>query len=72
MKIINKAGIASGCIETAFLRAFPLALLMYVIIRSNIGLRASKQDEQRGLDFTEHYEIACPEFQSDLLHPGKN
>jgi Amt family ammonium transporter len=59
-------------IGTAFLWAFPLALLMYVIIRSTIGLRASTQDEQRGLDFTEHYEVAYPEFQSDLLHAGKN
>ena len=59
-------------ITTAFLWAFPLAMLMYVIIRSTIGLRASTLDEQRGLDFTEHYEIAYPEFQGDLLHAGKN
>ncbi len=59
-------------IGAAFLWAFPLALLMFVIIRSIIGLRASTLDEQRGLDFTEHYEIAYPEFQGDLLHAGKN
>lgn len=59
-------------IGTAFLWAFPMALLMYVIIRTTIGLRASSLDEQRGLDYTEHYEIAYPEFQTDLLHAGKN
>ncbi len=59
-------------IGTAFLWAFPMALLMYVIIRTTIGLRASTLDEQRGLDYTEHYEIAYPEFQTDLLHAGKN
>jgi Amt family ammonium transporter len=59
-------------IGTAFLWAFPMALLMYVIIRTTIGLRASSLDEQRGLEYTEHYEIAYPEFQTDLLHAGKN
>jgi Amt family ammonium transporter len=44
---------------------------MYLIIEKTIGLRASTVDEQRGLDFTEHYEVGYPEFQTELIHQGK-
>jgi Amt family ammonium transporter len=59
-------GVAAG-----FLWAFPLALLMYNAIDKVIGLRASSLDEQRGLDYSEHYEIGYPEFQTELVHKGK-
>lgn len=59
-------GVAAG-----FLWAFPLALLMYYAIDKLIGLRASSLDEQRGLDYSEHYEIGYPEFQTELVHRGK-
>jgi len=55
----------------AFFWAFPVALLMYWIINTTIGLRADPIDEQRGLDFSEHYEIGYPEFQKEILH-GSN
>ena len=58
-------------IVAAFLWAFPVALLMYFVIDRLVGLRASTLDEQRGLDFTEHYEIGYPEFQRETLHEGK-
>lgn len=50
---------------------FPLALLMYWVLDKTMGLRASSLDEQRGLDYTEHYEIGYPEFQQAQLNPGK-
>jgi len=59
-------GVAAG-----FLWAFPVALLMYFIIDKTLGLRASSLDEQRGLDYSEHYEIGYPEFQTELVHKGK-
>lgn len=59
-------GVAAG-----FLWAFPLALLMYYVIDKVIGLRASSLDEQRGLDYSEHYEVGYPEFQTELVHKGK-
>ena len=34
-------------------------------------MRASTSDEQRGLDYSEHYEIGYPEFQRDALNQGK-
>jgi Amt family ammonium transporter len=58
-------------IGAAFLWAFPVALLTYRILDRVIGMRADSLDEQRGLDYTEHYEIGYPEFQRDALHQGK-
>ena len=63
---IQFVGVAAG-----FLWAFPVALLMYFIIDKVFGLRASSLDEQRGLDYSEHYEIGYPEFQTELVHKGK-
>ena len=55
-------------IVAAFVWTFPLALLMYWVINKVVGLRVSTEDERRGLDYTEHYELGYPEFQSELLH----
>ena len=63
---IQALGVVAG-----FLWAFPLALLMYFVIDRVMGLRASTVDEQRGLDYSEHYEIGYPEFQREILHAGK-
>ncbi|ASP37374.1 ammonium transporter [Bacterioplanes sanyensis] len=46
----------------AFLWAFPLALLLFFVLRRWFGLRASTQHEQQGLDFSEHDEVGYPEF----------
>lgn len=58
-------------VAAAFLWAFPVALLMYYLIDKLVGLRASSLDEQRGLDYSEHYEVGYPEFQTELVHKGK-
>jgi len=58
-------------IAAALLWAFPVAWLAYRLIDATLGLRASTTDEQRGLDFTEHYEIGYPDFHQDQLHRGK-
>lgn len=64
--LVQMVGILAG-----FAWAFPLALLMYGLIHVTMGLRASSVDEQRGLDFSEHYEVAYPEFQATQLHQAK-
>lgn len=64
--LVQFVGVAAG-----FFWAFPVALLMYFMIDKLIGLRASSLDEQRGLDYSEHYEIGYPEFQTELVHKGK-
>ncbi|MGM0564708.1 MAG: ammonium transporter [Pseudomonadota bacterium] len=55
-------------VAAAFIWVFPTALIMYFIIQRTIGLRASAQDERRGLDYTEHSELGYPEFQKDPLN----
>jgi Amt family ammonium transporter len=46
----------------AFVWAFPLALMLYLLLAKTFGLRTSTQHEQRGLDFAEHAEVGYPEF----------
>jgi ammonium transporter, Amt family len=48
---------------TAFAWAFPVAYACFKLIDRFAGLRAPTLNEQRGLDYTEHHEIAYPEFQ---------
>jgi ammonium transporter, Amt family len=58
-------------IAAAALWTFPLAYVMYKALDAVIGLRATAQQEQRGLDFSEHYEVGYPEFQRDIVHRGR-
>ncbi len=61
---------ALGCV-VAFVWSFGASMVMYWLINKVVPLRASTLDEQRGLDFTEHYELGYPEFQQDAVHRGK-
>ena len=36
-----------------------------------MGLRVSTQDEQRGLDYAEHYEVGYGEFMQAQVNQGK-
>ena len=58
-------------IAAAFLWAFPASLAIWWLIDRVRPVRASTSDEQRGLDYTEHFEIGYPEFQRDALNRGK-
>lgn len=49
-----------------FLWAFPLAFGVFKLLDKSLGIRASTLHEQRGLDYTEHYEVGYPEFQKRL------
>jgi Amt family ammonium transporter len=53
-------------IGTAFVWSLPTALAAFWVVRAVMGLRSSTVHEQRGLDYTEHHEIAYPEFQQSL------
>ena len=59
-------------VVAVFLWSFIIALLVYLFISIFIGLRVDKTSERRGLDFSEHYEIAYPEFVDVITHRGKN
>lgn len=54
-------------IGVAFVWAFGLGWMMFYAIEKTIGLRASIQHQQRGLDYTEHAELGYPEFQGVLF-----
>ncbi len=57
-------------VMAAFLWAFPLALLTFWLISRTIGLRSDSVAEQRGLDFSEHYESGYPDFHTIQMHAG--
>jgi len=53
-------------VASCFLWAFPLAFIIFKLLDKVLGIRASTLHEQRGLDYTEHYEVGYPEFQKRL------
>jgi Amt family ammonium transporter len=55
-------------IVVSFLWAFPLSYGLFKLVDRLVGLRAPTLHEQRGLDYTEHHEVAYPEFQDS---PGQ-
>ncbi|ETW93348.1 MAG: ammonium transporter [Candidatus Entotheonella factor] len=58
-------------IGAALLWSVTTSFVMWKAISMVMGLRVNTLHEQRGLDFSEHYEVSYPEFQQDLLHSGK-
>lgn len=55
-------------VGAAAMWGFGAAYVMFKILDLLLGgLRVSKQHEQRGLDYTEHAELAYPDFQKDVL-----
>jgi Amt family ammonium transporter len=61
---LSRIGVQLIGIGAAFLWAFPVSFVVFKIIDKVMGLRASTQHEQRGLDYTEHNELGYPEFQN--------
>lgn len=55
-----------------FVWAFGVTYLAALLIDNSLGLRASALHEQRGLDFTEHAEVAYPEFLQDTYYSKEN
>jgi Amt family ammonium transporter len=53
-------------VVVAFLWAFPMAFLFFKLLDAWLGIRASGLHEQRGLDYSEHFELGYPEFQKRL------
>ena len=59
-------------ISATFIWVFFAALVMYGLIKAIFGLRVSTMHEQRGLDITEHGEIAYPEFTHDAAYKAEH
>lgn len=45
--------------------AFGLSIVGFIIIRATVGLRATEEEEEDGLDFSEHASNAYPDFTTD-------
>jgi Amt family ammonium transporter len=57
---------------TCFIWAFGITFIVAWLIHKTLGLRVSVQHEQRGLDFTEHAEVAYPEFLHQTYYNKEN
>ena len=68
---VGQTVVQLGGAVAAFLWAFPISWVVFVLIDKTVGLNAGTLKQQRGLDFTEHEEICYPEFQQDVLHQGR-
>jgi Amt family ammonium transporter len=55
----------------ALVWALPISYLTFRVIRATMGLRVSTQDEQRGLDYAEHYEVGYGELRSAEVNQGR-
>lgn len=55
-------------IVAVFVWSFTAAWIVFKLVAITLGIRSSSIHEQRGLDFTEHYELGYPEFQQTVTH----
>jgi len=51
-------------IAAVFVWSFATALILFSVIKATVGLRVSEEEEEIGLDITEHGITAYPDFQS--------
>ncbi len=54
-----------------FIWGYGASWIVFKLIDKTIGLRAPSLHEQRGLDFTEHYELGYSEFQQNVTHADR-
>ena len=63
VQVLGVLSIAIWSLGTAF--------TIYFIINKIYGLRVERRAERRGLDYSEHYEVAYPEFTDVMTHNEK-
>ncbi len=64
----TRIGVQALGAAVAALWAFGIGWLVYKALDMAMGLRASTEHEQRGLDYTEHYEVGYGEFMAARTH----
>ncbi|MCC7247062.1 MAG: ammonium transporter [Lysobacter sp.] len=64
----QQIGIQALGAAVAAVWAFSIGWLLYKLLDMTLGVRASTEHEQRGLDYTEHYEIGYGEFMAARTH----
>lgn len=68
-KIILTQAVGVG---SCFIWSFGSALILFKLVDLVWGLRAESIHEQRGLDYTEHAEVAYPEFMQQTFYSKSN
>ena len=64
----TRIGVQALGAAVAALWAFGIGWMVYKALDMAMGLRASTEHEQRGLDYTEHYEVGYGEFMAARTH----
>jgi Amt family ammonium transporter len=64
---LKTVGVQLVGIGACFVWAFGIGLIMFKLIDLVVGMRASKEEEMAGLDYTEHGASAYPDFQTVRL-----
>lgn len=59
-------------IAACFIWTFTVAFIIFKLVQVTFGMRAEAIHEQRGLDFTEHAEVAYPEFSQNSFYSKQN
>lgn len=65
---LHQLGVQALGAAVAAIWAFVIGWGVYKLLDLAMGLRASTEHEQRGLDYTEHYEIGYGEFMASRTH----
>ncbi|WP_095508582.1 ammonium transporter [Rubrivirga marina] len=61
---VAQLGVQAIGVAAAFLWTFPLAFVLFKVLKSAMGLRIDDEVETGGLDLHEHGTVAYPEFQN--------
>jgi Amt family ammonium transporter len=64
---LKTVGVQLVGIGACFVWAFGIGLIMFKLIDLVVGMRASREEEMAGLDYTEHGASAYPDFQTVRL-----
>lgn len=59
---VGQLGVQFAGVAAAFLFVFPVSFIVFKLIDMTIGMRASDEDQIRGLDISEHEAAGYPDF----------
>jgi len=69
---LAQLGVQITGVAAAFLFVFPTSFIVFKLIDMTIGMRASDEDQIRGLDISEHEAAGYPDFAPALPAAGKS
>jgi len=69
---VQRVAVQTLGVGAALLWTLPLSYFVYRAIDLAMGLRVSAQDEQRGLDYAEHFEVGYSDFTTAQIPPSRD